>query len=204
VATGLAGPNALARDAQGRLYVSESGSGSIRRIDNPTAASPTLTPWVQNAVLTPPPGGFGANGLAFDAAKQNLYVAVTSSDSVYRIPVNTDGTAGTPALVASGATLGQTGALDGADGIAFDTAGNLYVCANAAGGTGEVQVLSGVAPGGTPALTTRFQPQGGTAFASAASISFRGNQAYIANLAIGSANGKLSVLTTPQPGLPVP
>jgi hypothetical protein len=35
-------------------------------------------------------------------------------------------------------------------------------------------------------------------------ITFRGNQAYIANLSFGAAGGKLSILGTPSSGLAVP
>ena len=86
-----------------------------------------------------------------------------------------------------------------ADGIAFDSQGNLYVCANQPDAN-QIQVLS---VSGTPQIIQRYGgAPGDDALDFPASIAFRGNQAYIANLALLDAGdfGHLSVIGTPNPG----
>lgn len=61
-----------------------------------------------------------ANGLAFSPDGSYLYVAETFGNSVFRIPVEEDGSAGEREEVAS-----LPGVLP--DGLAFDISGNLYV-----------------------------------------------------------------------------
>ena len=64
----------------------------------------------------------GANGLAFDAAGENLYVSVTELGRIVRIPLNADGSAGDAVVFVED--------LEGMglpDGMTFDGAGNLYV-----------------------------------------------------------------------------
>jgi sugar lactone lactonase YvrE len=197
-------PNAITRDAQGNLYVSDSAEGAIYRLANDAVRTKTL--WKQDPLLATANAAlpFGANGLAFDANRQFLYVANTGDATIVRIARNADGTAGAATVVASNATVGTvTGlggnALLGADGIAFDNQGNLYVCANQAN---EIQVLS--LSGTTPQITQRFsaQPGSGNELSFPASIAFRGDQAYVANLAFATPGpaGKLSIMGTPNPG----
>jgi sugar lactone lactonase YvrE len=199
IATGFAAPNALARDSHGALFVSDSFTGEIRKVA-PNGSSNTL--WAQSDLLKPhgnPP--FGANGLAFDRTGRYLYVANTADDRILRIPVKPDGSAGPVALFADGATIDTaqktTHALDGADGIAFDVQGNLYVCANQAN---EIQVLS---PSGV--LTTRYAGTGANALDFPASLVFRGRSLFITNLSLADdgVNSKLSVLEAPLPGAPL-
>lgn len=199
LASGFAAPNAVAQDNHSNLYVSDSFTGEIRKVA-PDGSSNTL--WFQSSLLMPngnPP--FGANGVAFDRSERYLYVANTSVDKVYRIPVQKDGSAGPIELFADGAAINAsqntTGALDGADGIAFDAQGNLYVCANQAN---EIQVLS---PSG--ALTTRYAGTGANILDFPASLVFRGRSLFITNLSLsdGGINSKLSVLDVPLPGAPL-
>jgi len=114
------GLNALTFDGAGNVYISDSFNGVIWQTGaggNPIAA------WVpSNALLTTsglPP--FGANGLAFNNARNALFVANTGSDSVIRIPVS-GGVAGAPALF--------TSSINGADGLIIDEHDNIWVCAN--------------------------------------------------------------------------
>ncbi len=199
IATGFAVPNALARDNHGMLYVSDSFTGEIRKIA-PDGSSNTL--WIQSDLLLPhgvPP--FGANGLAFDRNQRYLYVANTADDKILRVRVQPDGSAGPIETFADGQAINTaqntTHALDGADGIAFDVQGNLYVCANQAN---EVQVLS---PSGT--LTKRYAGSGADAFDFPASLVFRGRSLFITNLSLtdNGVNSKLSVLQVPLPGAPL-
>jgi hypothetical protein len=117
---GGAGINALTFDRTGNVYVSASFQGTIWKIP-PNGG--TATNWVTSSLLTTtgvPP--FGANGVGFNKAFDILYVANTGNDTIVQIPVNPDGTAGTPAVL--------TNSINGADGLILDDADNIWVCAN--------------------------------------------------------------------------
>jgi sugar lactone lactonase YvrE len=117
-------PNAIAFDAQGRMYVTDSATGSIYR----SIGDGPFELWLQSPQFTGD-GSFGfgvplgANGIAY--RQGSLYVAVTEKGRIMRIPLGSGGTAGTPRVVAEGPQL------VGADGLAFDVRGNLYIAANA-------------------------------------------------------------------------
>ena len=198
LATGLAAPNAFALDRRGRLFVSDSFAGAIYTIDTERGGK---TLWKMDALLgttgQPP---FGANGLAFDSSGRFLYVANTGDDRVLRIAVNRDGSAGALSVFADGTAMnlamGTNGALDGADGIAFDARGNLWVCANQAN---EIQVLSRKG-----ALIARFAGSNADPMDFPASPVFFGRSVFIANLALNHPGlGKISVLETSVRGAPL-
>lgn len=188
IATGFGAPNALARDHAGNIWVSDSFPGTVTKI----APDGTTTTFAYPVELAPRAGetpGFGANGLAFDRNERYLYVAETSRDEIYRIRHDA-GSLGPIDLFARG-TAG--GALDGADGIAFDVRGNLYVCSNQ---SDEIAVLS---PAGD--VIAEHRGTGANVFNSPASIVFDGRTVYVANLALfhGGPN-KVSAFTAPYPG----
>jgi sugar lactone lactonase YvrE len=189
IATGFGAPNAFARDRAGNLWVSDSFPGTITRI----APNGTKTVFAYPTQLAPLAGetpGFGANGLAFDRDESFLYVAMTARDQVFRVAYR-NGSLGAISLFKQGV---NGGALDGADGIAFDVKGNLYVCSNQ---SDEVTVLS---PSG--AVVAEYRGTGADAFSSPASLVFRGKQVYITDLALfhGGANQKLSTFKAPHHG----
>ena len=189
VATALGGPNAIAQDSHGNLYVSDSFGGQIWKI----ARDGTKSVWKQDPLLVTagfPP--FGANGVAFDRSGANLYVANTGDDTVVRIAVNGDGSAGAATVFATG--------IDGADGIAFDVRGQLYVCANQAD---EIAVIG---TDGTRVAT--YRGTGANALHFPASLVFRGRDLYITNLAFDHSfnplpDSKVSVMSAPFPGAPL-
>jgi len=197
VASGFANTNAFERDGNGTLYVSDSFRGAVYTV-NPTSGA--TAQWIQSELLRSHGfPGFGANGLAFDATRSNLYVANTGDDRIFRVAVNSDGSAGALSIFADGATINAahhtTGALDGADGIVFDASGRLWVCANQAN---EIQVLS---PAGTN-LVMRFSGTGDDATNFPASPVFVGHAMFVANLYFGTPGaGKLSALGA-APGAP--
>ncbi len=122
-------PNALTfRYSDGALFVSDSFQGAIFRIDNAdSCTTPCLVETVIHHPLLATAGfpAFGANGIAISAYEDALFVANTGDDRVLRIPLNEDGTAaGNPSVFAE--------SINGADGIAFDSHGNLWVAANQA------------------------------------------------------------------------
>jgi sugar lactone lactonase YvrE len=115
------GLNALTFDKAGNVYVSDSFQGAIFKVP-PTGGAATL--WKQDPLLTTtgvPP--FGANGLVFSRDESVLYVANTGNDTIVRI-VNAGATGGAADVL--------TNSINGADGLAIDESGNLWVCANQA------------------------------------------------------------------------
>jgi sugar lactone lactonase YvrE len=190
IATGFGAPNAFARDHHGSLFVSDSFAGSITKIAPDGAVTAfTYAPQLAPVAGESPP--FGANGLAFDRNQSHLYVAMTARDQIFRIAY--DGSAlGAIELFATGVA---GGALDGADGIAFDVRGNLYVCSNQ---SDEVAVLS---PSGF--VIEEYRGDAVDALNSPASLVFHGRDVYVANLALFHGGPqKLSVFTAPYPGAP--
>ena len=112
------GLNAITFDAAGDLYVSDSFGGNVFKLDLPSGAVSTL---VADDLLKPGSHGFppfGANGLAFDAAGKNLYIANTADDRILKYDL------ATKALSVFAESI------NGADGIAFDRHGRLWVAAN--------------------------------------------------------------------------
>ena len=169
---GASGPNALAFDAAGNVYISDSFQGIIWRTG---AGGGAAVAWVTNPLLTTtgvPP--FGANGMAFNKAQTILFVANTGNDTVVRIPVAA-GVAGTPDIFVN--------SINGADGLVIDDDDNLWVVANQADeivvvdktgkGIAKLGDFDGIAPDGSPR---------GLLFP--ASLVFFGEFVYVTNLAL--------------------
>jgi sugar lactone lactonase YvrE len=173
----IALPNALAFDHAGTMFVSDSVGGAVYEI----ARGEPARLWIADPRLTGD-GSFGfgvplgANGIAYRDG--SIYVAVTERGRIVRIPIRRDGTAGSLQVVA------ESPLLVGADGIAFDVHGALYVLANAQ------NTLVRLAPGG--ALRTIAAAADGLDFP--AGIAFgRGpldhRSAFVVNFAIGPPGG---------------
>lgn len=117
------GLNAFALDASGDLYVSDSFGGRIFKIDLPSG---TVSPFFSHDLLKPGSHGFppfGANGLAFSASYDALFIANTADDRILRLAI---------AGGAPGALTTFAESVNGADGIVFDAQGRLWVAANQA------------------------------------------------------------------------
>jgi sugar lactone lactonase YvrE len=198
VASGFTFPNGIAEDLHGDYYVADSFAGMVTRI---SADGSSKTMWSQSPLLLPGTGfpPLGANGIAFDLFFQNVYVSNTSNHQIIRIPVELDGSAGTAEVFADGPTIdakqGTTNALAGADGIAFDLFGNLYVCANQAN---QIQVIS------QDAKLTAHYTSSTVTLDNPASLVFLGSQLFFTNASIfdGGTNSAVYVLQTPSFGLP--
>jgi DNA-binding beta-propeller fold protein YncE len=116
------GLNAITFDKAGNLYVSDSFGGNIFKITPGGGISTFIDGSLQKFdELKPGSHGFppfGANGLAWDAKEQNLYIANTADDRILKYNVASD-------------TLSHFAeSINGADGIAFDHKGRLWVAAN--------------------------------------------------------------------------
>jgi sugar lactone lactonase YvrE len=116
-------PNQPLFDAIGNLLVTDSFLGTIWRI----TPQGKVSRWLTDPLLMPDTAacGFplrrGANDMAFDD-HGNLFVENTNKALIVRIPINPDGSAGSPSVYASGCAN-----LNGADGITTDVRGNVYV-----------------------------------------------------------------------------
>jgi sugar lactone lactonase YvrE len=168
-ATGTPGANGIAFDRQGNLYVSGGASGIVYRVGpNGGAAEPAVK--IEGHKRTLPDGkavqAIVANGLIFDA-KNTLYVADTSRGAIWKVEIGADGKAGKPL------SWVESPLLHGADGLAFDGAGRLWVTAN------ERNALVTVAPDGTVREVAKNGSTGPLEFPSA--IVFVGNTAYVSN-----------------------
>ena len=153
-ATGTPGANGVAFDEDGNLYVSDGGTaqGRVFRVGRSGGAATVLfrvPPMAnsvgvgrQNQALQPgaPPAtqGIIANGLAFDR-NGALFVADTARGALWRVELDRRGgvrtstgcdSTFTPDTLCLDALYTQHPALDGADGIALDRGGNVWVDAN--------------------------------------------------------------------------
>jgi DNA-binding beta-propeller fold protein YncE len=109
------GLNAIAFDGAGLLYVSDSFGGNIYTV-NTTSSAVGL--YLHHDLLMPGSHGFpgfGANGLAFKGT--DLYVANTADDRILKVS-------------ATKVVTTFIESINGADGIAWDSSGRLWVCAN--------------------------------------------------------------------------
>lgn len=121
-------PNSLAWDDKGYLYVTDSLHGTLFRV----SLTGKTEAWVQHALLSgklescPGNAGFfgtGANGVAF--VDGELRVANTHDAKIITVPIEADGSAGTPTLFAGP----DCDHLAGADGIVAMGDGSLLVTA---------------------------------------------------------------------------
>lgn len=116
-------PNAMVFDKNGNLYISDSFQGAIFRIDN---AAYCMTPCSVTTVAHDPllaTAGFppfGANGLALSHDEKTLFIANTGDDRVLKL----DLTSKEVSVFAE--------SINGADGLARDRRGRLWVAANQA------------------------------------------------------------------------
>lgn len=116
---GFKGVNDLFFDAHGKMFFTDQGqtgqqdpTGRVYAYDLEKEA---LTQLISN--------GPSPNGLVMDFAQNTLFVAMTRGNAVWRLPIQKDG--GTAKV---GIFTAMAGGVSGADGMAIDTEGNLYVC----------------------------------------------------------------------------
>ena len=168
-ATGVPGANGIAFDKRGNLYVSGGASGIVYSV-SPNGGAAQAVAQIDKNVRTLPDGktqqSIVANGLEFDAMGV-LHVADTSRGAVWKVEIGADGKGGKPAMLA------QSPLLEGADGIAFDTSGNVWVAAN------ELNSIVSVSRTGVVKVIAKNGSQGPLEFPSA--LVFVGKTAYVSN-----------------------
>lgn len=168
-ATGTPGANGVAFDRQGNLFVAGSASGVVFRVPAAGGAAQPAAQ-IERFTRTLPDGktqqAIVANGLAFDA-QGALHVADTARGAIWKLSIAADGKAAAPALLA------QSPLLEGADGLAFDRSGRLWVATN------ELNAVVGVTPAGQVQPIVRNGSAGRLEFPSA--LVFVGDRAYVSN-----------------------
>jgi sugar lactone lactonase YvrE len=127
----LNGPEGLALDAAGNLYIADSHNNRIRKVSGgmiTTVASNGFATYSGDGVsATSAPLSF-PSGVAVDAAG-NLYIADTANNRIRRVSGGTITTVagnGLPEFEGEGGPA-TSAALDFPSGIALDAAGNLYI-----------------------------------------------------------------------------
>jgi sugar lactone lactonase YvrE len=127
----MTAPNALAFDAQGNLYATDSITGSVWRF--PRGGRGAL--WLRDDLLAGfPEGPIGANGIAF-VPPASLYVANTNFGWIVRIPIEPGGRAGRAKVIAMGSELLIV------DGLAADAHGGLHAAIAGASITGSAPLV---------------------------------------------------------------
>ena len=188
-ATGVPGANGIVFDKAGKLYVSGGASGIVYSVGpNGGAARPVVQ--IDKNVRTLPDGkatqAIVANGLKFDAAGV-LHIADTSRGAVWKVVMGADGKGGKPALLA------QSPLLEGADDMAFDAHGNLWVTAN------ELNAIVSVSPSGAVKTITKNASQGPLEFPAA--LVFVGSTAYVVNFDVPRRDNMDANGTTAKDGV---
>ncbi len=102
-------PNALVFDATGNLYVSDSRTGIIRRLEG----DDFITWW------DAPSGNASLTGLAYNTLTNSLIAADTANGILYSIPIEADGAAGNPQVLVDNTD-------DELDGLTVDERGRIF------------------------------------------------------------------------------
>jgi len=134
------GLNGITFDQAGNVYISDSFQGIIWRFSpkESHAACGVASVWASDPVngtlggsLLPNNGQapegvppFGANGIEFNKAGDTMFVCNTAMDWIVKIPVEADGTAGTPEVF--------TNSINGCDGLRVGPDNNIWAAANQA------------------------------------------------------------------------
>lgn len=163
------GVNDLFFDQRGRLYFTDQGqtglqdpTGRVYRYDLDACRLDCL---ISN--------GISPNGLVCDLAEKSLFVAMTRGNGVWRIPLKDQGPAGKVGMFVQ-----LAGGVSGADGLALDEDGNLFVCD---AGNGCVWVFD---PHGVPLWRLRSPTEGRT----------------LTNLAFGGTDRRMLYMTESATG----
>ena len=169
-ATDTEGANGIAFDKKGNLYVTGGRNGRIFRT-GPDGGKAEVWAQIDLHTRTLADGktqqALTANGIVFDAPATTLYVADTARGAIWKVPLAAGGKAGKPELMT------QSPLLEGADGPAFDSKGNLWVAAN------ERNAVVMVTPDGKTQDIQKNGSQGPLEFPTA--VIFIGNTAYVSN-----------------------
>ena len=173
-------PEDLALDDDGNLFVTDAALGRIYKVTPQGQASI----WLEDSQFLGNPANpfllfhdFGVGGIAFDKHGDHIYVGNLDYGEILRVEVDDNGEPGAVETFASDARL------LGADGIALDKKGTLYVAVN-----GQDQVVTVSADGNVSVLAS------GSPLDAPSSVAFgtHGEEKktlYVCNFAINRAFG---------------
>lgn len=117
--------NDMALDSKGTLYITDSIQPRVLRL---TRNSSTLESWAQGGMLAAGGSGLTLNGIALDG-DDTLYLSkVDAANHLVRLPIQADGSAGTPVAVTFPRTLHRV------DGLRLLAHGQLVFFENDIGG----------------------------------------------------------------------
>ena len=188
-ATGVPGANGIAFDKRGNLYISGGASGIVYTV-GPNGGAAQVAAQVDRNVRTLPDGkatqAIVANGLKFDDAGV-LHIADTSRGAVWKVTIGTDGKGGKPALLA------QSPLLEGADDMAFNSNGDMWMAVN------ELNAIVSVSPAGVVKTIAKNDSKGPLEFPSA--LVFVGKTAYISNFDVPRRDNMDANGTTAKDGV---
>jgi len=111
------GPNDLIISSKNEIYFTDQGQTGMT---DQTGCVYRLSPDGKLDCLLN--NGISPNGIALSPDERFLYVAMTRSNSVWRLPLNADGSTTKAGL------FFQSFGCSGPDGLAFDEEGNLFIC----------------------------------------------------------------------------
>ncbi len=151
------GPQDVALDSAGNLYIADNYEVAIRRVDAATGMITTVAGHFNNGAPPPPSSGDGGPatqaifrtlaGVALDS-HGNIYLTDNGGNQVRKVDAST----GIISTVAGTGTRGYTGdggpaasaTLDGPEGVAVDLAGNVYFTDDANGVVRRVDAVTGI------------------------------------------------------------
>ncbi len=173
--TALPFPNALAFDSDGTLFATDSGTGSVFRIDGNGraerwATGDALTGEKEACNAAGPGFAIGANGIVVE--REAVYVVNMDKATLVKIPRDGAGHAGAPSIVAGP----DCDALGGADGLTRAPDGSFVIAVNRQNKivrvkNGAVETIASGAPFDFPAT-----------------VAYRGTTLYATNFALKNAS----------------
>lgn len=188
-ATGVPGANGIAFDKRGHLFVSGGASGTVYSV-GPNGGAAQAAAQIDRNVRTLPNStatqAIVANGLKFDAAGV-LHVADTSRGAVWKVVIGADGKGGKPVL------LVQSPMLEGADDMAFNTNGDMWMAVN------ELNAVISISPAGVVKTIAKNGSKGPLEFPAA--LVFVGKTAYVANFDVPRRDNMDAGATTAKDGI---
>ena len=176
-------PNGLTIDGHGNLYVANFAGA----VDKVTQSGTVTLNWASGGLLIVGSlGGFiiGPNDITYNKDQNALYTTDTFTNTVVKIQIQDDGSAGVMTAYAKVPTP---------DGLVFDSKGNLYVASPFTNAIYLVTSQSTVSPMAFTGSETLDGPS---------ALVFHGNDLYITNLNLAStySSGYLSIVTLNFPG----
>ncbi len=171
----MAFPNGMAFDDAGQMYITDSAAGAIFRV----TTGGVVSKWLADPLLAGGkdscgegmgvgvPFDIGANGIVIDG--DTMFVSNTDKAQVVRIKIQSDGSAGAPALLVPPSCA----ELSGADGLALAPDGDLIVAVNHLNKLARVDREGHVTP-----------LAAGEPLDFPASLAFAGGALYISNFAL--------------------